>query len=743
MQSTGRRYCFLFQKADRLNRCFYMLSNVKNPVSIGDFRSLKSSFSKRCYNKYINLYIYILSDIYVVVNIKGMILLNECRKNGLRTTLDKKIVIPSLFIILVTVIGCMVSPKQAGIYLSQIKNYIFAEFSWVYILSVSFFLVFLLILSVGRLGDIRLGDEDEKPEFSFFSWVAMLFAAGMGIGLMYFGVAEPILHYSNPLDAEATTAMHGQEAMLNTLFHWGIHAWAVYGIIGLSLAYFGFRYRLPLTIRSGFYPILKTKINGFWGDVIDIVALCATIFGLTTTLGYGALQLNAGLQSVTGYETESFLPIAILIVLAVTMAVISAISGVGRGIRLLSQGNLMIAGALMLFVLFTGPTVHIMSAFSENTGYYISHLVDLSFRTFAYEPGHKDWFTSWTIVYWAWWISWAPFVGLFIAKISRGRTVREFVLCVLVVPTVFNILWMTIFGNSAIWLDSRHGGALSALAGQTERMLFQFLQMLPLSTLTSVLALMIIAIFFVTSADSGIFVINSIASYGKTKFPRWQSVMWGTLMAMLAMVLLYSGGLDALQTMTVLMALPFALIMIILSFCLLKGMVIDNSYFSRGLTKDTSYWTGERWQERLENIVDTMDEEKLVRYMDTTVREAFTDIVSELKKYDITAEVRENLKADSPFIELVIRKDKLRNFVYGVAGMEKSISQLVVDDPSFPTVDTPYAVEPICYFSDGRRGYSIKYMRKRELITDVLRQYERYIRMASDVHHSLYLYDKD
>lgn len=664
-------------------------------------------------------------------------------RNKIKTNLEQRIVIPSLIIIIITVFGCIFVPDKANTYLSSIKNYIFNEFSWVYILSVAFFLVFLIILSVGTLGDIRLGDDDEEPEFSFFSWVAMLFAAGMGIGLMYFGVAEPILHYAVPLHNSATLTFQEQEAMLNTLFHWGIHAWAIYGIIALSLAYFGFRYRLPLTIRSGFYPILKKDINGFWGDLIDVIALCATIFGLTTTLGYGALQLNAGLQSVMGYHDTSFKPIATLIIISVTMAVISTISGVGKGIRLLSQGNVIIAGILMLFVLFTGPTAYVLSAFSQNIGYYVSHLIELSFRTFAYDTTHKDWFTSWTIVYWAWWISWAPFVGLFIAKISRGRTVREFVLCVLVVPTVFNMLWMTIFGNSAIWLDRYHGGVLSALAGQTEQMLFQFLQLLPLPLLTSVLALMIIAIFFITSADSGIFVINSIASYGKTNIPRWQIILWGGLIALIAIVLLYSGGLDALQTMNIIMALPFAVIMIILSFCLLKGMIVDNSYFSRGLTKGTSYWTGEHWQDRLRTIVATMDRDQLLRFMDTTVRSAFTELEKELIKYNITALIRENLKDDTPYIELVIKKETLYDFVYGVTGVEKAISQLVVDNPSFPTVDSSHTLEPICYFSDGRRGHSIKYMRKEELITDVLRQYERYVKMASDVHHSLYLYDKE
>ena len=281
----------------------------------------------------------------------------------------------------------------------------------------------------------------------------MLFSAGMGIGLMFFGVAEPISHLSTPLHGSASSLVQTKEAMLNTLFHWEIHAWAIYVIIGLSLAYFGFRYQLPVTLRSGFYPLLKHRLNGFWGNLIDIVALCATIFGLTTTLGFGAMQLNAGLSAVGIFSTSSFSHIILLIVIAVGLAILSAISGVSKRIRYMSQGNLILAIALLLFILFAGPTVYLLSAFTENVGYYLTHIIELSFRTFAYESTKEEWFTNWTITYWAWWISWAPFVGLFIAKISKGRTIREFVVCVLLVPTLFNIFWMTVFGNGAIWVD--------------------------------------------------------------------------------------------------------------------------------------------------------------------------------------------------------------------------------------------------------------------------------------------------
>ena len=363
----------------------------------------------------------------------------------------------------------------------------------------------------------------------------------------------------------ASPVVQTKEAMLNTLFHWGIHAWAIYGIIGLSLAYFGFRYRLPVTIRSGFYPLLKHRIYSTPGTIIDILALCATIFGLTTTLGFGAMQLHAGLREVGALSGVSFQSLIFIILLSIGAAVLSSISGVGKGLRYLSQGNLILSIALMLFVLLTGPTVYILAAFTENIGYYLTHIVELSFRTFAYESTKEEWFTSWTIMYWAWWISWAPFVGLFIAKISRGRTIREFVVCVLLIPTVFNLLLMTVFGNGAIWMDAQTAGMLTQAAAETDRLLFLFLNQLPLPAITSLIAILVIAIFFITSADSGIFVINSIASQGKSTFPKWQSILWGSMLAVLAIGLLYSGGLEALQTMTVIMALPFSLIMVVMA----------------------------------------------------------------------------------------------------------------------------------------------------------------------------------
>lgn len=380
------------------------------------------------------------------------------------STFDKGITIPGLSIIFFIAFCCMLVPGISGHYLNIARQWITGTWGWAFIFGASLFILFLLLLYLSRLGDIRLGDEDEEPEYPFLSWVSMLFAAGMGIGLLYFGVAEPISHYALPLREGLSAGEQAKTAMLNTFFHWGIHAWAIYGTMGLALAYFGFRYHLPLTIRSAFYPLLKENMNGTASHLIDIIALCCTIFGITTTLGYGAMQLGAGLKHVglLGQLTQPAL--AVIILAATSCSIVSAISGVGKGVRRLSEANLALAGLLLLFILLAGPTTRIMGDFTENVGAYIHNLVPMSFRTFAYDPENEGWFTDWTVMYWAWWISWAPFVGMFIAKISKGRTIREFILGVLFVPTLFNLLWMTIFGNSAILLDQENAGALSALA---------------------------------------------------------------------------------------------------------------------------------------------------------------------------------------------------------------------------------------------------------------------------------------
>lgn len=417
-----------------------------------------------------------------------------------RSSFNPFVVSVTLSFVLLVISIALFIPQQAETVLNAAKTGIFKNFSWFYILAFSAFFFFLLALSVSSLGNIKLGSNEEEPEFSFWSWLAMLFAAGMGVGLMFFGVAEPLTHYLSPI-TEGGSGARQQDALLHTLFHWGVHAWSVYAAMALALAYFAFRYKLPLSLRSCFYPLLKEKIDGKAGDIIDILALVATLFGIITTLGFGAAQLGAGLAQI-GWISENTFSVQTIVIFAVMgLAVASAASGIGKGVKMLSEMNLTLAFVLMVFVLATGPTLHLLSAFNDNLGTYLSNLVQLSFKTYSYEQNHTEWFGGWTILYWAWWCSWAPFVGLFIARISRGRTIREFIFGVLAVPSLFCVIWFTIFGDTAIWInDHTAAGALGELTGTPEKLLFRFLEYLPLPTLTGLVSLMVIALFFITSA---------------------------------------------------------------------------------------------------------------------------------------------------------------------------------------------------------------------------------------------------
>ena len=448
-----------------------------------------------------------------------------------------RVAYPGFISLIILSLLCAIFPNLMSEALTTIQNAIYKNLSWVYILLVSFFLIFLLILAFSKIGNIRLGAENSSPQYSFFSWIAMLFAAGMGIGLMYFGVSEPMSHYVNP--ALPDMVNRAKEAQLATFFHWGFHAWAIFAIMGLILAYFSFRYKLPLSIRSGLYPLLKERINGPIGDIVDVFALISTFFGIATSLGFGVVQLNAGLVHLGILSKSSFPFQSFIIIIVSSIAVTSAVAGVKKGVKRLSELNLILAILLLLFVLFLGPTTFLLGAFSEGIGYYVNQFADLTFNTFAFEQNGRGWFTNWTVMFWAWWISWAPFVGLFIASISRGRTIREYIFGVLLVPSLFIFLWMTVFGNGAIFLDTHSAhGALSALAGNPDILLFTFFEQFPLATPLCVLAVLMIAVFFITSADSGILVMNSIATGNRPNSPKWQTILWGVLLALISIILL-------------------------------------------------------------------------------------------------------------------------------------------------------------------------------------------------------------
>ncbi len=441
---------------------------------------------------------------------------------------------------------------------------------WFFVWTMNIILVYVISLLLGRFSSIRLGGVEAEPEFTTLGWFSMLFSAGMGIGLLFYGVAEPMFHYvASPL-VEPGTAEAARIGMDLTFLHWGLHPWAVYAIVGLSLAFFSFNKGLPLSIRSAFYPLLKERIYGPIGNMIDIMATVATMFGVATSLGLGVQQVNAGLNHLFGIPQSTF--IQVLLIAGITcIAAWSVVRGISAGIKLLSQINVYLAAGLMLFVLLLGPTLFIMKALMENIGFYFQNLPQLATWNETYEA--TDWQLAWTIFYWGWWISWSPFVGMFIARVSYGRTIGEFIKGVLFVPTFITFAWITVFGNSAINIEMFGAGDIArAVQENVPVSLFKLLEHYPLQSLTSMLAIVVVITFFVTSSDSGSLVIDIITAGGNPDPPVLQRLFWATMEGVVAAVLLIGGGLVALQTAAITTGLPFALILLGMCYSLHKGL---------------------------------------------------------------------------------------------------------------------------------------------------------------------------
>jgi choline/glycine/proline betaine transport protein len=419
---------------------------------------------------------------------------------------------------------------QAAVLFQQLLDGIGNSFGWLYILSANFFVIVMFLLAASKYGKIRIGGPDALPEFSTLSWYAMLISAGMGIGLMFWSVAEPVFHFMTPSPMFAVAPSSPQSAQVAlglTYYHWGIHPWGIYALVGLSLAFFAYNRGLPLTIRSVFYPLLGDRIYGVWGNIIDILSVLATLFGLATSLGLGVKQVSSGLHYLFGFPAST--EFAILLIGVITFfAVLSIATGLDRGVRILSIVNLYTAGAFMVFLLLVGPTVYILKAFTQNLGFYIQNLPQLSFwvETYYGAEGSK-WQNPWTIFYWGWWISWSPFVGMFIARISKGRTVREFILGVMLFPTLLSFLWMSVFGGSAIWLQITGAADIAgAVASDVSTALFVMLKAFPLPQVSSFIGVLLVTVFFVTSSDSGSLVVDHLTSGGKLDSPVPQRIFW-------------------------------------------------------------------------------------------------------------------------------------------------------------------------------------------------------------------------
>jgi BCCT family betaine/carnitine transporter len=475
--------------------------------------------------------------------------------------------------------------ESVGPLFDGLRVWLTSNLDWFFLSAGNVFVVVCLVLIVTPLGGVRLGGKDATPDYNYLGWFSMLFAAGMGIGLMFFGVSEPISHYNSSLGGTALedgvrtdwaplgAAAGDEEAarrlgMAATIFHWGLHPWAIYAVVALALALFSFNKGLPLTVRSIFYPIFGERVWGWPGHIIDTLAVFATLFGLATSLGYGAEQANAGLDYVFGIPSSD--NAQVILILAITaVALISVLRGLDGGVKVLSELNMGLAALLLLFVMLAGPTVAILTGFVDNLVAYGEELIPLS-TPFAREDANFS--QGWTSFYWAWWISWSPFVGMFIARVSRGRTVREFIICVLLIPSVVSVLWMTAFGGTAITLIEEAGMTQIADAA-LELKLFEMLSGLPLATITSFIGIVLVIVFFVTSSDSGSLVIDTITAGGKVNAPVSQRVFWCTFEGLVAIALLLGGGLGALQAMAVSTGFPFAIVLLLGCYAIIKGLI--------------------------------------------------------------------------------------------------------------------------------------------------------------------------
>jgi choline/glycine/proline betaine transport protein len=492
------------------------------------------------------------------------------RKSIMGLDVNGPVFFTSSIIIIISIALTLIYKEQAEGYFDAIQAFVSNNGGWFFVLCVNIFLIFVLYLAFSKFGSIRIGGKDAKPEFKTLSWFAMLFSAGMGIGLLFWSIAEPVTHFMSPPLTEGGTPEAAQEAMNFTFLHWGFHAWGIYALVGLSLAYFTYSHGLPLTIRSVFYPILGDKIYGKRGDIIDIFAVLATLFGLATSLGLGVQQIAAGLAHVFG--VDSGITTQVLLIAGITaIATVSVVLGVDKGVKFLSEWNMRIAVLMLLLVLILGPTIFIFQSFVQNTGNYLYSFLEISSWTESYTG--NDWQNAWTVFYWGWWIAWSPFVGMFIARISKGRSIREFILGVLIVPSIITFFWISAFGSTSIQQALLGDDTIiNAVDENVATALFVFLEDFPFAVVLNIIGVVLIAGFFVTSSDSGSLVVDSLTSGGKIDAPVGQRIFWALAEGAVAAVLLIGGGLQALQTASIVTGLPFAFILLFMCYSLYTGV---------------------------------------------------------------------------------------------------------------------------------------------------------------------------
>ena len=640
-----------------------------------------------------------------------------------RIQINPPVFLTSAALVLLFVLGAVIWPDASERWSGAIQGWVINTAGWFYVLAVAGFLVFVVVLATSAYGSIKLGPDHSEPDYSYLSWFAMLFSAGMGIGLMFFGVAEPVMHYTTPPVGDPETVAAARQAMRITMFHWGVHAWAIYAVVGLALAYFAYRHGLPLTIRSSLYPLIGERIYGPIGHAVDIFAVLGTIFGVATSLGFGVMQVNAGLNHLFGLPVGIGVQVG-LIAGITAIATVSVAMGLDGGIRRISELNMVLAVLLLGFVLVAGPTVFLLQALVHNTGMYLSNLFAMTFNLYAYQP--TGWIGGWTLFYWGWWIAWSPFVGMFIARVSRGRTIRQFVVGVLLVPVGFTFMWMTFFGNTALHMVMVQGlqGLAEAVDADTSVALFMFFEQLPFSAITSFLATVLVITFFVTSSDSGSLVVDILTSGGAEESPLWQRVFWALLEGAVAAALLLAGGLAALQTASIASALPFSIVMVVMCWGLLRALRIEGvkrMSLREARVDPSSVLT---LQQRVASLLHQPGRAEVLDYIHQTVLPALTRVADELRRsgLDVAVESPEDGRA-----WLEVRHGDEIDFYY-------SVRPRAYEAPAFALRDTrTRRAEALKYYRaevhlrEGGRDYDIMGWRGEDVINDVLDHYQRHL----------------
>ena len=635
--------------------------------------------------------------------------------------------IPAVVVTLLLVVGTISNPDLAGEVFSATLAFITTNFGWFYMLSVAFFLVFIVGIAMTPWGSIKLGPDHAEPQYSFPAWFAMLFSAGYGIALLFFGVAEPVLHYASPPAGAAQTVDSAKQAMQIAFFHWGFHIWAIYGLTGLVLAYFSFRHGLPLSMRSALYPIIGERIHGPIGHVVDVFAILGTLFGIATTLGLSVTQINAGINYLWPDIPVSIGVQIIAIAIITALAICSVVAGLDKGVKNLSLLNMILAIGLMLFVFLVGPSIFILETFLQNTGSYLNNIIERTFNLQAYS--RSDWIGNWTLFIFGWTIAWSPFVGLFIAKISRGRTIRQFVFGVMFVPTIFTFLWFSVFGDTALHLIMVEGytSLIADVQADNAIALFKLFELLPMTSIASFLAVLLIITFFVTSSDSGSLVIDSLAAGGASHTPVWQRVFWASAEGVVAATLLLAGGLSALQTMTIASALPFAIIMLIAALGMWRALVIEGHHETSlqnhmQSTRLASNAGPGLWKKRLAGLVSFPDREQVEDFMGSTVLKAMRRVQRELGGQGWYAEVHSDEANARVYLE-VVKEDQL-DFIYEIRMVGYAMPAFALSEG--PDADEQYYRAEV-FLRRGGQHYDIYGYGQQDIISDILDQFEKYL----------------